>query len=96
MLIPCSGAYSFVSSHAANHFGMSIFIFGTLRNLLNRNLWLVFVWAFLVSISQIYVGAHFPGDVLGGSILGLLIGYTTMKFYNKYFLILPPKTEVTI
>ena len=94
MLIPCSHAYSFVSSHAANHFGMAIFIFGTLRNLFNQKIWLVFVWASLVSLSQVYVGAHFPGDVIGGSMLGLLIGFITMKGYNKYYQIMPEKSSI--
>jgi membrane-associated phospholipid phosphatase len=94
MLIPCSHAFSFVSSHAANHFGMAIFIFGTLRNFFNQKIWLVFVWALLVCLSQVYVGAHFPGDVIGGSILGLLLGFINMKWYNKYYQMAPEKSSM--
>ena len=94
MLIPCSQAYGFVSSHATNHFGIAAFIFGTLRNFFNRNLWMVFVWALLVSLSQIYVGAHFPGDIIGGSLLGLLLGFLTTKWYNRYYRMSPEKSFI--
>jgi undecaprenyl-diphosphatase len=85
MLIPCSHAYSFVSSHATNHFGMSAFIFITLRNFFSKSLWIVFLWAFLVALAQIYVGAHYPGDVIGGAVLGLLIGIFSSGIFKKYF-----------
>lgn len=84
MLIPCSGAYSFVSSHAANHTGMALFIFGTLGQFIGKMRWIVFLWALLVCFAQVYVGAHFPGDVLGGAVLGLITGYCTMKLCNRY------------
>lgn len=84
MLIPCSHAFGFVSSHAANHFGMSVFIFITLRPFVQKGLFLVFIWAALVCIAQVYVGAHYPGDVLGGSILGIIIGKITTYFYQRY------------
>jgi membrane-associated phospholipid phosphatase len=85
MLIPCSPAYSFVSSHAANHMGMAIFIFGTLYPLFGKKLRIVFIWALLVCLAQVYVGAHFPGDVLGGALLGWVTGYCTMTLFNKYY-----------
>jgi undecaprenyl-diphosphatase len=47
----------------------------------------VFVWAILVSYSRIYVGVHYPGDVLGGAILGLVIGvaayYLSLRITRK-------------
>lgn len=89
MLIPCSPAYSFVSSHAANHAGMAIFIFGTLRPFTGKRYWIVFIWAFLICLAQVYVGAHFPGDVIGGAFLGLITGYFTMKTCNKYYSLQP-------
>ncbi len=85
MLIPCSNAYSFVSSHAANHFGISMFIFQTMKQFGKPWAWLVFVWAFIVCYGQIYTGAHFPLDVLGGALLGLLIGKQTAKIFNEQF-----------
>ena len=96
MLIPCSHAYSFVSSHAANHFGIAIYLFGTLRPFFKKYLWIVFVWALIVSIAQVYVGAHFPGDVMGGCFLGLILGNFTMKIYNKYFPIDDPDSKSSV
>jgi undecaprenyl-diphosphatase len=84
MLIPCSHAYSFVSSHAANHFGMAVFLYASLSPYVKKGLYLVYIWAFMVCIAQVYVGAHYPGDVLGGTILGVIIGKLTSGFYTRY------------
>ncbi|MFY7878629.1 MAG: phosphatase PAP2 family protein [Lacibacter sp.] len=83
MLIPCSHSFGFVSSHAANHFGMSTFIFFTMRHLTGRWLQLVFVWAFLVCYAQVYSGAHFPLDVICGGLLGFLIGRYMAALFQK-------------
>jgi membrane-associated phospholipid phosphatase len=79
----CSGGYSFPSSHATNHFGFAMFIFITLRPILKKWGWLFFVWAATICYGQVYVGVHYPVDVLCGAILGCMIGYLTARFYNK-------------
>ncbi len=79
----CGAGYSFVSSHAANHFGIAAF----LSVFVNRKgicVPLLFVWAFLVSVSQIYVGVHFPIDVTAGALLGTAIGFSVALFGRKY------------
>jgi membrane-associated phospholipid phosphatase len=85
MLIPCSGSYSFVSSHAANHFGMAMFIFLTMKSFAKPWVWLVFVWAALVSIAQVYVGAHFPLDVACGALLGMVLGRFASYHFTRQF-----------
>jgi undecaprenyl-diphosphatase len=68
----CGGQYGFVSTHAANAFNLAI-----LSALIIKQKWFtisVLAWAILVSYSRIYVGVHYPGDILGGALLGLLIG----------------------
>ncbi|HMO32276.1 MAG TPA: phosphatase PAP2 family protein [Lacibacter sp.] len=85
MLIPCSHAYSFVSSHAANHFGMAMFLYGTLHAVAGRWIWLAFAWAALVCYAQVYVGAHFPLDVTGGALLGLLVGKLTAGRFKRLY-----------
>lgn len=85
MLIPCSHSYSFVSSHAANHFGLSMFIFQTMKHFAKPWVWLVFVWAALVAYGQVYTGAHFPLDVLCGAIFGLIAGKLTARIFKKEF-----------
>ena len=70
-----SGSYSFTSSHACNSFALAMFI-----SLLIRNKVLSFsmlAWASINSYSRIYLGVHFPGDILCGAILGTIIGSIT-------------------
>ncbi|MDD2490890.1 MAG: phosphatase PAP2 family protein [Bacteroidales bacterium] len=71
-------SYSFVSSHAANVFGLAM-----LTAAIFRRRWftiLIFSWAIIVSYSRIYVGRHFPGDVLFGALFGVAVGYLAYKF----------------
>lgn len=85
MLIPCSGSYGFVSSHAANHFGMAMFMFVTMKSFAKPWIWLAFVWAGLIGLAQVYVGAHFPLDVVCGALLGILLGRFAAGHYIRQF-----------
>lgn len=69
----CGGKFGFVSSHAANTFGVAVF----LLNLFRIKWFSVFIvfWATFVSYSRIYLGVHYPGDVFVGAILGVAIGW---------------------
>jgi membrane-associated phospholipid phosphatase len=86
---------SFVSSHAANHFALAIFFYLTLKEQFGKWPLLFFLWAFFISYAQIYVGVHYPTDVLGGTFVGLLIGYFTAKLFNKYFGLSQPSIETS-
>jgi len=70
LLVGCGAAYSMPSSHAANAFAQAVF-FGTLVRKPRK--YLAFI-AFLIAISRVFVGVHYPGDVLVGSIIGITIG----------------------
>ncbi len=73
------GLYSFVSSHAANTFGVAVFI-----SLLVRNFWLsitLLIWAGMNAYSRIYLGVHFPMDVIMGGLLGGLLGWGIYLLY---------------
>ncbi len=85
LLVPCSGSYSFTSSHATNHFGMAAFFFFTFRHFLKYWAWIPFVWAFLVVYAQIYVGIHYPLDIIGGAGLGIALAWMVASFFNKRF-----------
>ena len=81
------GLYGFVSSHAANSFGIVTF----LALLFKRKsfTYAIVGWAILNCYSRIYLGVHFPGDILCGTILGCLSGWLVYGIYkviqNKYF-----------
>jgi undecaprenyl-diphosphatase len=79
---------SFTSSHAANHFGIAFFLFHSLKTYFANKLWPFFLWAFFISYAQVYIGVHYPMDILGGAILGCLVAYFTSfllksGLYNK-------------
>ncbi len=80
----CSGGFSFVSNHAINHFGIAAFFFVTFKSFF-RYSWALFVWAGIIGFAQIYVGVHYPFDVLFGTLLGLLIGSLSGNLFNKKF-----------
>ncbi|MBN2522805.1 MAG: phosphatase PAP2 family protein [Bacteroidales bacterium] len=76
------GSYGFVSNHAANSFSLAMFI-----SLLFKNHYVtigMLFWAFLVSYSRIYLGVHYPGDILGGIALGIGIGWFIIFIYRKF------------
>lgn len=83
----CGGMYGFVSSHAANSFNIAL-----LSLLLIRKTWytlFIIVWASAISYSRIYLGVHYPGDVIFGIMLGLLIGWMIFFLYDltdKYYM----------
>jgi len=85
LLDNCSGGYSFTSNHAANHFGMGVFFFITFRRIIGHWAWLGLGWAAAIAYSQVYVGIHYPSDVLGGATLGILAGLVTGTLFNKRF-----------
>ena len=79
----CGTGFSFISNHAANHFAVAAFIFVTMPKLLGKWNWLFFVWAGSIAYAQVYVGVHYPSDVLGGALLGLIFGWSGGTIYNK-------------
>ena len=82
LLKSCSGSFSFTSSHAANHFGMATFTSLTLYSTFKKWIYLTYVWAIFISYAQIYVGVHYPLDVLGGAAIGVLAGLLTSSIFN--------------
>lgn len=75
----CGGRYGFVSSHAANSFNIAL-----LSLLLIRKRWFavfIIVWASAISYSRIYLGVHYPGDVVCGAALGAAVGWLMVTLY---------------
>lgn len=68
------GLYGFASSHASNSFAVAMFIWLSLRTTY-KWIGLIFIWAFVMTYTRIYLGVHFPGDILVGAVIGLFCGW---------------------
>ncbi len=78
----CGGKYGFVSSHAAN--SMAVILFSIKVLPLNKKIISLFlVIPFLVGFSRIYLGVHFPGDILGGFTVGIIWSLVLSFFYRS-------------
>ena len=84
LVIYCPQSSSFTSSHACNHFALATFIYLTLRQT-SRWWGILFFWAFAISYTQVYVGVHYPIDILGGALLGCFIGFVTSRVFRLQF-----------
>ena len=82
--VTCGSGFGFVSSHAANHFALAWTLGLALRSRWGRaGLWIGSVWASLICLAQIRVGVHFPGDVLGGALVGLFCASVALLFRRE-------------
>lgn len=71
LLVGCGGGKSFPSSHAANNFAAAFVI----THYYKKRWWIFYSIAFVVAISRVFVGVHYPIDILGGAAVGVLFGF---------------------
>ncbi len=79
----CGGKFGFVSSHAANTFGLAVLAGNILKLKYRFALVGLLLWATLVSFSRIYLGVHYPLDILCGGIFGALCGGLVLLIFKK-------------
>ncbi len=80
-IVKDSETYSFFSGHAANSMASTVFIFLILKKFYNKA-YLLFLFPLIFAYSRIYLGLHFPGDILTGYIAGATFGYCMYKLYS--------------
>jgi len=78
----CGGKYSFYSAHASNSFAIALFLGSLLIPVVRKSKRYLLVWAAIVAYSRIYLGVHYPSDILFGALSGSLYGWLFWKFYN--------------
>lgn len=78
----CSSTFSFPSCHALNHTVIAGFLFPYFKKM---GKYFLSIWVLLIGYSQIYVGVHFPIDILGGIMIGTLISIIFRKLIRKLF-----------
>lgn len=85
-LVGCGGQYGMPSTHASNHFGLAAFWYFSITWMSKRNWWWLWLWAFTICYAQVYVGKHYPGDVLVGAIFGTSIGILLALLFRNWLL----------
>lgn len=80
----CGGQFGYFSAHAANSFAVAVFFGLLLRKHIPLFCYFLLLWAMVVSYSRIYLGVHYPFDVITGSMIGSTIAIIFYKLFNKY------------
>lgn len=82
ILVGCGGKYGFPSNHATNHFAVAVVLSLSWVKKWPGRLAL-FLWAASISIAQVYVGKHYPGDILAGAALGSFVAVIGVLLYRR-------------
>ncbi|MGB5363970.1 MAG: phosphatase PAP2 family protein, partial [Aureibaculum sp.] len=75
----CGGKFGYFSGHASNSMAVAVFAGLLLRNKYKYLAFLLLFWAALMAYSRIYIGVHFPLDVISGMIFGAFSGWLYYK-----------------
>lgn len=85
----CTGSYSFPSNHALNNFAVAMFFYKIYPNYK----YVLFITATLIALSRVYLGLHYPSDIIGGAILGLGFGYLFFLIHSEILKRLSPNSK---
>ncbi|WP_111709542.1 phosphatase PAP2 family protein [Lutibacter citreus] len=84
----CGGLYSYFSAHAANSMSIALFFSFLLKDKFKFIPYILITWALLVAYSRVYIGVHFPGDIITGILIGavysVLFYWALQLFFRKY------------
>ncbi|BAV95065.1 phosphatase PAP2 family protein [Ichthyobacterium seriolicida] len=80
----CGGKFGFISGHASNSFGFAVFSGLILKKYFKYILPLLIMWACIVSYSRIYIGVHYPADIIFGAIYGIICGGGFLKLIRRF------------
>ncbi|WP_114752442.1 phosphatase PAP2 family protein [Pleomorphovibrio marinus] len=86
----CGGMYGFASSHASNTFALAMYLWLIGREKLPLFSWM-FLWAAIISYTRVYLGVHYPADILVGAMVGMLAGLIT--YYAISFMMIKARRE---
>ncbi|WNM19205.1 phosphatase PAP2 family protein [Flavobacterium capsici] len=84
-VVKSSSSFSFYSGHATNSMASTVFAFMILKQYYNHS-YLLFLFPLIFAFSRIYLGLHFPSDILTGYLFGATFGFICYKLYQKYIL----------
>ena len=76
------GRYGYYSAHAGNSMALAVFIGLALKSRHNYLIFVLLFWAAAVGYSRIYVGVHYPGDVVSGWIIGAILGLVLYRIHS--------------
>lgn len=79
----CGGQFGFISSHATNTFALAVFLIQFLGKRYRYFTTLILLWAVIIGYSRIYLGVHYPGDVIMGAAFGSLLGIIISNLYIR-------------
>ena len=77
----CGGQYGYFSAHASNAFAIAVFFGSILKSSIKYIGAFLVLWAALVAYSRIYLGVHFPLDIITGAVIGSLFGWLFVKLF---------------
>ena len=89
--VKCGGKFGFYSAHSSNSFFVATYLTILLGKKIKQLSYFLFVWAAIVAYSRVYLGMHFPGDIIVGAIMGILLALFFGTLAKKVI----KKSEVT-
>lgn len=80
----CGGRFGFFSGHASNSMAVAVLVGLLLRNKYKNLIFLLLIWSFAMAYSRIYIGVHYPLDIICGMTFGALSGFMFYKLHGIF------------